>query len=105
LAPAVPQPVAGEIIERSFFKTLGSFLFAVIMLCAGILLVVAWLSDHVFQDAGEPSKVSLWGFLLGIGLIVFGPILGVFAVCRWLAYERVILGRDRLSRLARSASK
>ncbi len=91
------EPVAGEVIGRSIGKILGMSIVLPPIVLVGFGLTAGWLTGRVTDDLVEgPSVVTFWGFLVGLFMLLAGPLWLASLVRRLLIRERLVLGSDRL---------
>ena len=90
-----PQPVAGEVIGRSVVKTIGSLLLVLLFFLIGLYMIWAWWTETPIDLAGG-RRVSGLGFAVGIGVVVFAPLMMAYLVYRLLVPDCLILGSDPL---------
>jgi len=90
-----PQPVAGEVIGRSVVKTIGSLLLVLLFFLIGIYMIWAWWTETPIDLAGG-RRVSGLGFAVGIGVVLFAPLMMAYLVYRLFVPDCLILGPDRL---------
>ena len=91
------QPVAGEVIGRSTGKSIGMMLLGVLGALFGAFLLWAYATGAVLDPSSPtPQKVTTWGLIVGLVLLVGGPLVAVYMSYLLKIKRRIILGRDRL---------
>jgi len=92
----IPTPIEGIAIGRSGIKTFGSLLLAVVMLLFGLMLVWVKLTDGTLDEGYHPKKVTWWGLILGIGMVIGAPFMAYSLLRAVWVRRRVVTASDRL---------
>ena len=92
-----PQPVAGEVVGKSIVKTAGSMLFVLLIFLFGLFLIWAWWTGATLERLTGPRQVSFVGLLIGIGVVLFAPLMFASLLHGLIRRERLVLAGDRCS--------
>ncbi len=90
------QPIDGLTIRRSIIKTLGWMILAVVWFPMGCALIWGKIQGMLFGVPPGGYEITLYGFVLGLVMVVSTPIM-VYQLSRsLLVRRRLVIGDDRL---------
>lgn len=94
--PPPPTPVDGLVFGRSATKTIGLIVVNVLLFLFGVFLIWAWATDQVLNPGPNALRVTWWGVLLGVGVVLGAPFFAVLLLRSLWVKRRLVVGSDRL---------
>jgi Mn2+/Fe2+ NRAMP family transporter len=96
-----PQPIAGMVFGMSVIRTLVLVVLSMLLLFLGAFLVWAKVTDQVLDPHTVPRKVTWWGLVVGVLMVLIATIMIVVLLWGLWGRHRLVIGADRLQMITR----